>query len=195
MNIAGLRVARLGDPELDRLHRRAQRADITYDHVGSTIDPDRWPGRRPRTRSLTLGRGEGVFDAAGDALRRWAPQRAIGARVHPADASIEIGVTVLVVLAFGPFEIVAPDRIVAVVDQPDAFGFAYGTLADHPERGEEAFLVRRTHDDVVVATVRVDAGPASLGAHVAAPLVLRFQRAAVGRYLDALYRAVQPACS
>jgi uncharacterized protein (UPF0548 family) len=140
-----------------------------------------------------LGTGQRAFDAAAAALSRWAPQRAIGARVHPPDAPIETGVTVLVVLVLGPFEIVAPDRIVTVVDQPDAFGFAYGTLAGHPERGEEAFLVRRSHDDVVTATVSVDAGPASFGAHLVAPLVLRVQQAAVGRYLDALHRAVPSA--
>jgi uncharacterized protein (UPF0548 family) len=40
-------------------------------------------------------------------------------------------------------------RIVYVIDEPDQFGFAYGTLAEHGESGEERFSVefdRKTGD-------------------------------------------------
>jgi uncharacterized protein (UPF0548 family) len=32
-------------------------------------------------------------------------------------------------------------RIVHVVDEPESFGFAYGTLPDHVECGEERFTI------------------------------------------------------
>ena len=35
----------------------------------------------------------------------------------------------------GPLTAVAVCRIVAVVDEPDRYGFAYGTLPGHTERG------------------------------------------------------------
>ena len=37
---------------------------------------------------------------------------------------------------------IVPCRIVWVVDEPDAFGFGYGTLRGHPDEGEESFVVR-----------------------------------------------------
>ena len=40
-------------------------------------------------------------------------------------------------------------RIVYVIDEPDRFGFGYGTLPGHAYRGEERFLVERLEDDSV----------------------------------------------
>jgi uncharacterized protein (UPF0548 family) len=48
-----------------------------------------------------------------------------------------------------------PARVVYIVEDSailagqriDRFGFAYGTLPDHPERGEERFLVEWNRDD------------------------------------------------
>ena len=164
----------------------ADAAGITYDHVGSTLSPDRWPDRAPHVESLALGTGGPCFAAARDGLTSWACHRGIHASVHPPDAAIEVGTDVLVVLPAGPLCIVVPDRIVAVVDEVDRFGFAYGTLDGHQERGEEAFLVERLDDDSVLGTVRVDAVAATRSARLAAPVVTRFQHVAVRRYLTAL---------
>jgi uncharacterized protein (UPF0548 family) len=46
-----------------------------------------------------------------------------------------------------------PCRIVYCSDEPNRFGFAYGTLLGHPERGEEAFHVVRGPDDSVTAHI------------------------------------------
>jgi uncharacterized protein (UPF0548 family) len=40
-------------------------------------------------------------------------------------------------------------RVVYVIDEPERFGFAYGTLPNHIERGEERFLIERQSDDSV----------------------------------------------
>jgi len=40
-----------------------------------------------------------------------------------------------------------PARVVYRVDEPRRYGFAYGTLPDHPERGEERFLVEWNQAD------------------------------------------------
>jgi uncharacterized protein (UPF0548 family) len=122
-------------------------------------------------------------------LRAWAPQIALGARVHPPEAPIERGTTVLIVLRVGPFEVVAPDRVVACVDEPDAFGFAYGTLAGHPERGEESFVVRLRLDGVVTVTVTVVAEAASRWLALGGPALRFVQRRAVGTYMAALERS------
>jgi uncharacterized protein (UPF0548 family) len=186
VNIGGLRVGRLSDGELLELLRRAQQGTPTYDHVGSTLDPLRWDAPAVRSHHVDVGRGQAPFDAARTALQTWVPQRGLGAEVLPADQPVVVGGTVLVILRRGPLFFVAPDRVVVVVDEPRRFAFAYGTLPDHPERGEESFTVEWLPDDTVRVTIRVQAGPATLAARAAGPIVRWLQHAALRRYLRAI---------
>jgi uncharacterized protein (UPF0548 family) len=185
MRLLGVHLPHPDQGELDDLLARAREADLTYDHVGSTLVAG-GSRRSERGGSVEVGAGDGVFERAVAALRGWRAHEGIGALVHPGDAPLQVGSTLLVVLRAGPFAVVAPDRVVAVVDEPDRFGFAYGTLAGHAESGEESFVVRRHDSGVVSMTVRVDARPATLPARVAAPVVNRLQRWALGRYVAAI---------
>lgn len=180
-----MRVITLGDPDPVRLAEawaEAALLEVTYDHVGSTLDP------AVACHARTVELGQDTFDAAVDGLKAWACHRGIGATVHPEGAPIIEGSTVLVVLRAGPVRLLAPDRIVAVVNEPDRFGFVYGTLPGHPEKGEEAFLVDRHANGRTTATIRVVAEGDWLIARIASPLVRCLQRAALNRYLAALQR-------
>lgn len=181
----------VGRPSNERLHTMlvaARASALTYDHIGSTLDD---ASQRPaHQQSLVLGAGPACFAAAVDGLRAWACHDGIRASVHPPDAPLVVDSTLLVVLPAGPFAIVVPDRVVAVIDEPDRFGFAYGTLEGHQERGEESFLVERRADDAVVATITVDACAATLAARLVAPAVRLFQHVAVQRYLRGLHHHV-----
>ena len=68
----------------------------------------------------------------------------------------------------------------------DEAGFAYGTLPGHPERGEEAFLVRLLETDVVVGSVAAFSRPAPWGGSLVSPLAQRAQRIVARRYLAAM---------
>ncbi len=175
-------LGRPGPVALDELLHAAEQASLSYDHVGSTLPPR----RGAHAEQLDLGAGADAFAAAVAGLRSWACHSGIGAAVHPPDAPLRVGSTLLVVLPVGPVSIVVPDRVVAVVDEPRRFGFAYGTLDGHQERGEESFVVEHLADDRVVATVAVDATAVTVAARLAAPGVVVFQRIAVRRYLSAL---------
>ncbi len=180
LNVAGVRLGRLSHAEVQELLKEARSMEVTYDHVGSTFDG------KGRSRTTVLGYGDADFVEAAGRLKRWAPQRGIGARVHPDDAPVEVGTTILVELRGGPVRVLAPCRAVRVIDEADRFGFAYGTLPGHPEKGEESFLVERGDDDSVTGTVTVDAVPGTLAAQLAVPVVYGIQRWAVRRYLSAL---------
>lgn len=188
-----MRVIALGTPALGRLDEglaAASRLAVTYDHVGSTLDP----AVACHTRTVELGRN--TFDAAVDGLKAWVCHRGIGATVHPEGAPIAEGSTILVVLRVGRVRLLVPNRIVAVVNEPDRYGFAYGTLRGHPEHGEEAFLVERHANGRTTATIRVAAKGDWLIARLASPLVRCLQRTALDRYLAALQRyATEPAAT
>ncbi|WCO68123.1 DUF1990 family protein [Iamia majanohamensis] len=126
----------------------------------------------------------GSLAGARAALARWAPHAGIDGRVVPADPPEE-GATVLVVVPFGPFEMVAPNRVVAVLDDDDRVGFAYGTLPGHPEQGEELFLAERAGPDRLRLTVRIHARGATPIVRLAGPVTRRFQALAARRYLAA----------
>ena len=159
---------------VEQVYAAGTKAEVTYDHVGSTL------ASKPTHR-----RPVDDFARATDRLRDWAAHAAIRARVHPERPSIEVGQTVVVVLSLGPLHILAPTRIVTVVDEPDAFGFAYGTLPGHPERGEESFVIRREGDGAVVE-IAVDAVGADALTRLAAPVVRLLQRAAMAGYARGL---------
>jgi uncharacterized protein (UPF0548 family) len=82
--------------------------------------------------------------------------------------------------------VLAPVRVVYVVEEPRRRGFAYGTLPGHPEIGEERFLVEHRNDGSVVASVVAFSRPGRLLTRLGGPLSWAVQSAVVGRYLRAL---------
>ncbi len=190
VNIGGLRFGRLSNAERDRLLDRARRSTVTYDHEGSTLDPERWTALATplgvHSHHVGVGTGQAAFDAAVTALQTWVPHHGIGADVLPRGQRVELGATVLVILRRGPLFVVAPNRIVAVADEPRRFAYAYGTLPGHPERGEESYTAELRDDGTVRVTIRVQGGPATLPARAISPVVRRLQAAALRGYLRAV---------
>ena len=80
-------------------------------------------------------------------------------------------------------------RIIYVVDQEDAFGFAYGTLPHHAESGEERFLVERTPDGSVFYDILAFSRPAHPIVRLFKPLARALQRRFVRDSMAAMSRA------
>ena len=185
---------RLGRPTAIRrrqLLAAATRQTLTYAFVRSTLETS--GPERPALRSIAgdVGRGASDFAAARGALQAWVPQRALGATVEPAGVTVVPGTTVLIVLALGPVCVIAPNRIVAVVDEPRRYAFAYGTLPGHPERGEESFTVEHLADDTVRVTIRVQARLSWRGWRIVDPLARLAQALTLRRYRRAVAAAVR----
>jgi uncharacterized protein (UPF0548 family) len=88
-----------------------------------------------------IGRGADAFETAKSALRRWRHFDLGWVRVANPDVAIEPGWMVAVEAhALGLWSLNL-SRILYVIDEPERFGFGYGTTAMHVERGEERFLV------------------------------------------------------
>jgi uncharacterized protein (UPF0548 family) len=186
----------LGRPSDDRLDAvLADQADAPYSYeaVGATRSGPLPEGYRHDRRSVALGSGQSVFDRAVEGLRRWELHRAAGTRLRPVAPPLAEGVVVVQAIAAGPLTVVAPCRIVYVVDEPDAFGFGYGTLAAHPEEGEERFLVVRSGgpDGEVAFEITSFSRPRHVLAQLGRPVTRFMQVRVTRRYLDGLRRYAQ----
>ena len=93
----------------------------------------------------------------------------------PTGVVVEVGATVAVkARAFGTWSLNAT-RVVYVIDESRRFGFAYGTLPDHVEKGEERFLVEWLADDSVWYSILAFSRPQHPLVKLSAPLARRLQ--------------------
>ena len=98
--------------------------------------------------------------------------------------------TVIITVPLGPITVIAPCRIVSVIDTKGAFGFAYGTLPGHPEQGEESFTVRRDTEDNVIFEIVAFSRPNDPLVRISGPLSRLIQRRATAGYLEGVRRFV-----
>lgn len=187
------------DDKLARILGRVRDTPLTYAEVGATLATDAADapaGYRRAHARRSIGRGDAAFAAASDAIRGWQLHRGQGFRVAPDDPPIEPGTEVVTAVPLvGPVHVLAACRIVAVVDEPRRFGFAYGTLAVHPASGEEAFVVEQRPDGEVVGEVTAFSTPRHPLVRLGGPVARRQQSRATEGYLDALVRSVRDASS
>lgn len=155
---------------------------LTYPEVGATAD-EMPAGYHHIRKSSVIGRGRERFEQAAADGMRWGMLRGAGLRVEASAPTAAVGADVLVHL--GP--VLAPCRVVYVVDEPDRRGFAYGTLPGHAECGEELFLVRfDPATEEVHAEVAAFSKHATWWSRLASPVTSTIQRLVTDRYLRAL---------
>jgi uncharacterized protein (UPF0548 family) len=175
---------------LSHILARQRTAPLTYPEVGATF-ADELPAGYHHTRVGTaLGVGAPVWDRARAGIRDWAAHAAAGITIAPSGAPITEGTTVAVITSVGPLHVVAACRIVKVVDEPDRFGFAYGTLPAHPEEGEERFLVTRDAQGAVRFDVVVFSRAHDLLTRLGGPIPRRIQARATEHYLQGMRACV-----
>jgi uncharacterized protein (UPF0548 family) len=175
--------------ELDALLVLAVREGPSYPEVGATGSAVLPPGYRHDRHHRRLGDSQ-VFDRAATGLRHWAAHEGAGIHIFPHDNPVSLGATILAVISLGPGQMVAPCRIVRVIDEFDRFGFACGTLPGHPERGEEAFVVERRTDGTFFS-ITAFSRPVDPLARLAGPIGRAIQLAVTRRCVNALARYVQ----
>lgn len=119
---------------------KAAKSTFSYAEVGATNgEPPR--GFNVDHNRIVIGRGLEDFARAKDAIRSWKMFDLGWVRLVPADTPIEEDRNVAIVVSHFGFYSMSSARIVYVIDEPSRFGFAYGTLAEHVEMGEERFSV------------------------------------------------------
>jgi uncharacterized protein (UPF0548 family) len=145
---------------------------------------------------IQLGRGEAAWQEAKQAIRTWQMFNMPWVRLSWPNAPIQAGTNVGVSIRHFGFYSLNACRIVYVVDEGGSvnrFGFAYGTLADHAERGEERFTVEwhRAEDTVwydILAFSRPKSVLARLGYPLSRLLQKRFAEGSKAAMLEAVSR-------
>ena len=127
--------------DIDRFLDSLQSDTFSYPHIGATHDSARPDGYVVDHNRQLLGSGSETFECAKQAVRQWKMFDVPGLKLIRDDTPIEPGRNVALVANHLGFWSVSSCRIVYVIDEPDLFGFAYGTLSQHAESGEERFTV------------------------------------------------------
>ena len=147
---------------------------------GFTVDHNR----------VRLGEGKETYDRAVAALRNWKQFDLIWVGIVPAGLPIKVGTAVAVQAKTFGFWSLSACRIVYVINEDDEvkkFGFAYGTLPDHVECGEERFTVEWQADDSVWYDILAFSRPrhplARLGRLFARRLQKQFARESLAKML------------
>jgi uncharacterized protein (UPF0548 family) len=173
---------------------RQQATKFSYTEVGASR------GHGPQGYAflhnrVELGRGSEAFVQASEALRQWRMFDFAGVWLCWPNVTLEPGNVVTVLLRHFGFWSLNFCRIVYVIDEDGPirrFGFAYGTLAEHAESGEEFFIVEWDHaSDIVSYKISSFSRPGSLITRLAYPIARRLQRRFARNSLLAMVHAVQ----
>jgi uncharacterized protein (UPF0548 family) len=129
---------------------------------------------------VQLGRGENTWQQALGAIRAWRMFSMPWVNLHWQSAPIVVGTDVAVSVHHFGFYSLNACRIVYLVHEGGAvkrFGFAYGTLAEHAESGEERFTVEWNRaDDTVWYDILAFSRPRQMLARLGYPLSRSLQK-------------------
>jgi uncharacterized protein (UPF0548 family) len=140
--------------------------------------------------SGTVGHGQAAFDSASAAVLSLRMHRKAGVRMTMPGETVRVGDVVRIAFGIGPLAIHGSCDVVWVADSPRQRGFRYRTRPDHPEDGEESFVVDWADTDEVVVRIESRARPQKLIMRLAGP-VGRLGAALVNRrYLWAVRKIV-----
>jgi len=140
------------DEAVHRFLQAQQEEPFSYPEVGAS-NGGRLVGYKIDQNRALLGYGYSSYEAATKAVRSWKMFNFDWLKLCWPDCPIEVGTTVGILARLCGFWSLNAARIVYLIEEHgdvERFGFAYGTLPEHAERGEERFLVEfhRSDDSV-----------------------------------------------
>jgi uncharacterized protein (UPF0548 family) len=152
---------------------------LNYSHRLCTQSEQAIPGFDQDMHQAQIGAGAADWEQAKNAIRQWKMFPEAWTQIWPGNTPIETGQSVIMFARFGGLWWRNTCQIVYTIDEPDSFGFAYGTLPGHVEAGEELFRVFQKPDGSVWYEIRAFSQPRFWMARLAYPIM---------RYLQARFR-------
>jgi len=182
------------DDEVRQFIISQQYLRYSYAEIGTTKDHPPTGYNIDHNRIL-LGTGEEIFAQAKAALGRWEMINLGWMQLYWPNASLAVDTTVAVLAHTLGLWVLNACRIVYVLSEPEnseTFGFAYGTLPGHVERGEERFTVQWNHtDDSVWYDILAFSRPNHLLTRIGYPYVRYLQKRFAKASQQAMLRAVR----
>jgi len=124
---------------------------------------------------IKIGKGAADFVKAKRAIQNWQMFPRTWTRILPVGAPIKEGTVIAMNAHFAGVWWRNACKIRYVIDEPDRYGFAYGTLPGHVESGEELFLISRDHIGNTYYEIKAFSKPRHWMAKVGYPLVRLLQ--------------------
>ena len=168
--------------EIARFLDRSRDLPLSYGHTGVAGQPP--AGTRVDELTAAIGQGRDDLERARGALMTWKHFELGWVELFPKHAPVETGTVVAVLIRHLGFWSLNGARVVYRLGEAgtaQVFGFAYGTLTNHAESGEERFEVFIDPENGGVnyrirAVSRPQAALARLGYPVVRMLQARFRR-------------------
>jgi uncharacterized protein (UPF0548 family) len=136
-------IHRPSQPEIENFLAASRDLPLSYEPVGLAKRPLR--GFKVDIAEAVIGRGEQAYERARQALCEWRQFELGWVELFPRSAPTETGTVVAVLVRHHGLWSLNGCRIVYTIEEQTAekitFGFAYGTLVNHAEMGEEIFEV------------------------------------------------------
>ena len=137
--------SRPSDAQIRAFLKERESDSFSYREVGATQNSPPTGYNIDHNRQF-LGTGLDAFQRARTAVTQWKMFDVPGMTLCYTDTAIEAGQNVAPLARHLGFYSLNSCRIVYVIDEPYRFGFAYGTLTEHAEIGEERFSVEFNPD-------------------------------------------------
>jgi uncharacterized protein (UPF0548 family) len=178
--------------EREEFIARSRDLPLSYNPIG--IAKESPGGFKVDEASGVIGHGQQAFERAKLALVEWRHFDFSWVELFPHGALIEPGSVVAVLVRHLGFWSLNGCRVVYTLgDRPTgpSFGFAYGTLTNHAELGEEIFEVSLVPDsEAVVYRIRAVSKPRATLARIGYPftrsLQARFRRDSIAALKEAI---------
>lgn len=181
------------DQEIAAFLAQSRSLTLSYDRTG--IARESSPGFKLDICTTVIGNGRACFARAKAALAAWRHYEMGWVELFPHGAAIDPGTNVAVLVRHLGFWSLNGCRVVYRVGdlQSEAsFGFAYGTLSNHAEMGEEIFEVRlKPESEEVIYRIQAVSKPRAPLARLGYPITRYFQARFRRDSTAALRRAIK----
>jgi uncharacterized protein (UPF0548 family) len=178
---------------VDRFAARSQELSLSYAPIG--LAQGEPAGYDIGEIAVAIGRGRPDFERAKAAVAAWKPFDIGWVETTPRSPSLSPGTVItLLVHHVGIWSLNGCRIVYGIGDRERGltFGFAYGTLANHAESGEEMFAVSLDPEsEDVTYRIRAVSRPRALLARIGSPLARSLQARFRRESADALQRAVR----
>lgn len=178
------------DDEVRAFLEKVATSSFSYIELGTT-DTEPPSGYNIDHNRIELGSGDETWESAKAAIRGWKMFDFEWVQICFEDTPIEVGRNVAILVHHLGFYSLNAARIVYTIDEPTRFGFAYGTLTEHGESGEERFMVERDETGEVFYDLLAFSRPNDIFAKLGYLYTRHLQKAFAAESKQAMLRNVQ----